>query len=72
MELKKITKKKVITKKPSISKKVSKIGIFKSSARTFYKTKQLADSKRVKGDRIYYNTSEKAYYIRRPKKYSLF
>ena len=41
---------------------------FVKKGRTYYTTRKEAEAVRRKGDRIYYNKKEKAYYIRRIQK----
>lgn len=41
---------------------------FKKYGRWWYTTKKEADKARKHGERVYYDSSMKAYYIRRPKK----
>lgn len=48
------------------------MAIIKKRGRTFYTRKNEALKSRRKGDRIYYNSSERAYYIKRPKQPTSF
>ena len=45
---------------------------YKVGKQTYYKTKAEALSVRRKGDRIYYDAHERAYYIRRPQRRSFW
>lgn len=61
----------VVKKKTSPKKTTAKI--FAYNGKTYYKNKSDAEKRRIRvGDRIYYDTTLKAYYIRRPKSNSLF
>ena len=62
----------VAKKKTSTKKTVSTAKIFTYSGKTYYKNKFDAEKRRRVGERIYYDTTLKAYYIRRPKSNSLF